>query len=144
MGFKGDQFIWKDRRRRMGLPLSFTRYALSKDRLFFSTGFLSIKDEETLLYRVRDISLQRSFWQRLCGVGTITVTSSDKSNPTLILKNVKDPVEAKELLHSTVEEIKIRRRVRLEESMGSSCCHHDHESLDDDDDDDDDDDLDDM
>ena len=140
MGFKGDKYIWKDRRRRMGLPFSFTRYALSEDRLFFSTGFWNIKDEETLLYRIRDISLQRSFWQRLCGVGTITVTSSDKSNPTLVLKNVKDPLEVKELLHSTVEEIKVRRRVRLEESMGESCCHHSGETMSEDDDDEDEDD----
>ena len=56
MGFKGKQYIWKDRVRHMGLPLSFTRYALSDDRLFFSTGFLNIKDEETVLYRIRDIS----------------------------------------------------------------------------------------
>lgn len=140
MGFKGDMYIWKDRRRRMGMPLSFTRYALSEDRLFLSTGFFSVKDEETLLYRVRDISLSRTFGQRLCGVGTITITSSDKSNPTIILKNVKDPKEVKVMIHSAVEEIKIRRRVRLEESMGGSCCHHDHETVDDDDDDDDEDD----
>ena len=138
MGFKGDQYIWKDRRRRMGLPLSFTRYAMSEDRLFFSTGFFSIKDEETVLYRVRDISLSRTLWQRLCGVGTITITSSDNTNPVMVLKNVKDPMETKELLHSTVEQMKIRRRVRLDEMMGGH-CDHDHESDDDDDDDEDDD-----
>ena len=33
-------FLWNDRRRRMGLPLSFTRYALTEDRLFLDTGFL--------------------------------------------------------------------------------------------------------
>lgn len=113
------EYIWKDRRRRMGLPLSFTRYAISEDRLFLSVGFFSIRDEELLLYRVRDISLQRSLWQRIFGVGTITVTSSDKTTPNLILKNVKNPVDVKELLHNQVEDCKLRRRVRIGEIMTS-------------------------
>lgn len=110
-----EQYIWKDRKRFLGMPLSFTRYALSDDRLFLSVGFLSIKDEELLLYRVRDISLRRTLGQRLCGVGTITITSSDKSNPTLELKNVKDPTTVKELIHDQVEQMKASRRVRYNE-----------------------------
>ena len=86
------EYIWKDRKRYFGLPLSFTRYALSKDRLFVSVGFLNIKDDEILLYRVRDIDTSRNLWQRLFGVGTVIVMSSDKSMPTLVLKNIKDPV----------------------------------------------------
>ena len=60
MAFKGDEYIWKDRKRFLGMPLSFTRYALSEDRLFLSVGFFSIKDDEVLLYRVRDITTSRS------------------------------------------------------------------------------------
>ena len=113
----GIQYIWKDRKRYFGLPLSFTRYALSKDRLFLSVGFLNIKYDEILLYRVRDINTSRSLWQRLFGVGTVVVMSSDKSMPTLVLKNIKDPVAIKELIHEQVEEMKIRRRVRVGEIM---------------------------
>ena len=111
------QYLWKDRKRYFGLPLSFTRYQLSEDRLFISVGFLNIKDDEILLYRVRDIDTNRSLWQRLFGVGTITVMSSDKTMPTLELKNVKDPVFVKELIHKQVEEMKIKRRVRFGEIM---------------------------
>ncbi len=112
-----NQYIWKDRKRFLGMPLSFTRYAISEDRLFLSVGFWSIRDEETLLYRIRDISSSRSLWQRLFGVGTVTVTSSDKTTPTIVLKNVKKPMEVKELLHTQVEEMKIRRRMRFGEIM---------------------------
>ena len=110
-------YIWKDRKRRLGLPLSFTRYSLSEDRLFLSTGFLNIKEDEVLLYRVRDITTSRTLWQRIFGVGTITVASSDKTMPNLVLKNVKDPIGVKELLHQQVEQMKIRRRVRVGEIM---------------------------
>lgn len=113
------EYIWKDRKRYLGMPLSFTRYAISEDRLFLSVGFLNIKDEETLLYRVRDIAVSRSLWQRMFGVGTLTITSSDKTTPTLLLKNIKNPLDVKELLHNQVEEVKMRRRVRVGEIMGN-------------------------
>ena len=71
-------YVWKDRKRYLGLPLSFTRYKLSEDRLFLSVGFLSIQDDEVLLYRVRDITTSRTLWQRLFGVGTVTVISSGR------------------------------------------------------------------
>ena len=109
--------LWHDRKRYFGLPLSFTRYSLSEDRLFTSVGFLNIKDDEILLYRVRDIDTSRSLWQRIFGVGTVTVMSSDKTMPTLVLKNIKDPIFVKELIHKQVEETKIKRRVRFGEIM---------------------------
>ena len=125
------EYLWKDRKRYFGMPISFTRYALSEDRLFLSVGFLNIKDDEILLYRVRDIDTQRSLWQRLFGVGTVTVVSSDKTMPNLVMKNVKDPVFVKELIHKQVEEMKIKRRVRLGEIMTSN-MDDDDSDLDDD------------
>ena len=113
------EYIWKDRKRYLGMPLSFTRYAISEDRLFLSVGLLNVRDEEIVLYRVRDISVSRTLWQRLFGVGTVTVASSDKSTPNLQLKNVKNPMDVKETLHHQVEEVKLRRRVRVGEIMGS-------------------------
>ena len=122
------EYIWQDRKRYFGMPLSFTRYGLSEDRLFLSVGFLNIRDEEVLLYRVRDINTSRTLWQRIFGMGTVTVMSSDKSMPVLTLKNVKDPVMVKEMLHSQVEEMKRQRRVRVGEIMTSDM---DDEEMDD-------------
>ena len=117
MAFKGNEYFWKDRKRYLGLPISFTRYALSNDRLFLSVGFFSVRDDDILLYRVRDISVRRTLWQRLFGVGTITIQSSDKTHPSLELKSIKDPMRVKELLHDLVEEMKTKRRMRFGEIM---------------------------
>lgn len=130
MAKTNNTIIWKDRKRYLGLPLSFTRYSLSEDRLFLSVGFLNIKDEEVLLYRVRDINTSRTLWQRLFGVGTVSVISSDKSMPTFELKNVKDPIAVKELIHDQVESMKIRRRVRVGEIMASGYEEDDDSDLD--------------
>ena len=124
------EYIWQDKKRYLGMPISFTRYGMNEDRLFISVGFLNIKDDEVLLYRVRDIDTSRTIWQRLFGVGTVTVMSSDKTMPTMVLKNIKNPVEVKELLHSQVEEIKLKRRVRIGEIMGNG-LDEDEDGLDD-------------
>lgn len=116
---KDSNYIWHDRKRYLGMPLSFTRYALSEDRLFLSVGFFSVRDEEVLLYRVRDISTSRTLWQRIFGVGTVSIASSDKSTANLVLKNIKRPMDVKEVIHQQVEEMKIKRRMRVGEVMGN-------------------------
>ena len=129
------KYLWKDRKRCLGLPLSFTRYCLSEDRLFCETGFLNLKSNEVLLYRVRDLQLTMSLGQRIFGVGTVCVVSSDKSIPHLDLKNVKNPREVKELIHKNVEAAKDKRRMRATELVGVGEGEDDyHESNDMDDD----------
>ena len=111
-------YLWKDRKRILGLPITFTRYRLSEDRIFRETGLLNLKEEEVLLYRVRDLELKRSLFQRIFGVGTVCVHSSDKTTPHLDLLNIKNPREVKELLHRQVEEMKLSRRMRTTELLG--------------------------
>lgn len=109
------EYLWEDRRRRMGMPLSFTKYKLSKDRLFFEKGLFSIQSEEVQLYRISDLTLKMSLWQRIFGTGTILVSGSDRTTPTLELRSVKHPREVKELLNEQVEKVKIARGVRIGE-----------------------------
>ena len=123
------EYLWKDRKRHLGMPLSFTRYRLSEDRLFCETGFLNIKADEVLLYRVRDLELTISLGQRIFGVGTVCVHSSDQSIPHLDLKNVKHPREVKELIHQKVEKAKNDRRLRSREVMSNAGASH-QEALD--------------
>ena len=109
----------KDRKRYFGLPLSFTRYRLTDDRVFCEKGFLNLHSEEVLLYRVRDLELSLSLGQRIFGVGTVRVHSSDKTAPDLELRNIKRPREVKELLFREVEQAKDRRRMRTMEMVGA-------------------------
>ncbi len=125
------EYLWKDRKRRLGLPLSFTRYSLSGDWLFCETGFLNLRADEVLLYRVQDLELTMTLGQRIFGVGTVCVHSSDKSMPHLDLKNVKHPRQVKELIHQSVEEAKNRRRMRATELLGKDGPNlHDEDDLD--------------
>lgn len=119
------EYLWSDRRHVLGMPITFTRYRMSEDRLFLETGLLSVRQDEILLYRVRDVSLSISLSQRIFGVGTITVISTDKSLPTLVIKSVKHPREVKEFIHQHVEKMKLERRMRVGEILTDHDADHD-------------------
>lgn len=123
--------VWRDRKRIIfGLPWTFTKYGLSEDRIFIETGILNLKENEVRLYRIMDVSLERTLWQRLFGLGTITCYSSDKSMGVFSIKNIKKPSEVKELISSYVEEERSRKRVTSKEFIND-----DDFSIDDNDDD---------
>ena len=112
------KYIWKDRKRHLGLPLSFIRYRASEDRLFLETRLWRRSYDEIMLYRVQDISFSIDGWQRIFGVGTGLVNASDKTLGRLWMYNVKQPREVTELLHRQVEKAKLAYRVRYNEMMG--------------------------
>ena len=93
---------------------------MTDGRLHRETGLLNLKEEEVLLYRVRDITLKMSLGQRIFGVGTVEIDSSDTSTPKLLLENVKNPREVKEQVYQAVESAKEARRMRTTELLDDS------------------------
>ena len=122
--------IWQDRKRTfLGLPLSFTKYMMTEDRIFVEKGFLkSVLDEENL-YRIRDVKVVRSLGQRLFGLGTVTVYAS---NGETVLESIKNPIEVKEEIVRLVEESRKKHGIRASEMlMGSPAhmCDHDEDGI---------------
>lgn len=111
--------VWIDKKRHLGLPISFTKYTLTDERLYTESGFINLKESELLLYRVRGIGLTRTLWQRLFGVGTIHIYSSDTTDEHLDIVNVKKAKDVKDLISSKVEESKKSRRIGTTEIIGS-------------------------
>lgn len=120
--------VWKDRKRTLfGLPWSFTKYSLSDDRLFISTGFLSTKEDEVRLYRIMDISLKRTLGQRIFGLGTIKCCSADKTLGDFEIKNIKKSKDVKELLSEMVENERNRKKVTSREFIDHEDSEFDDE-----------------
>lgn len=112
------EYEWQDRKRTfLGLPWSFTKYSLTKERLFIETGFFNKKEDEVRLYRIMDVSLTRSFGQRLVGVGTIHCCSGDKTLGDFDIVSVKKPREVKEMLSQCIEAQRDAKRVTSREFM---------------------------
>ena len=111
---------WKDRKRTIfGLPWSFTRYRLTDDKLIVSTGLFSINEEEIRLYRIMDVTLKRSLGERLWGLGTIHICSSDKTTPEIDIKRVRQSADVKEMLSDMVEAARKKNRVSAREFMAA-------------------------
>ncbi len=111
-------YIWQDRKRTLfGLPLSFTRYRLTSEKLLIETGFLSRKEEEVRLYRIMDLTLNRPLGQRLFGLGTIHCCTGDKSTPEFDIVKIKDAERVKNLLSDLVEAERESKRITAREFM---------------------------
>ena len=119
--------IWHDRKRYFGLPISFTKYSMSEDRLFVETGLLNLSQDEVRLYRILDLQLKRSLGQRIFGVGSIIVSSSDKSLGTFEIRNIKNSANVKEMLSVQVEQQREAKRVYTRENMVNDVDDADHE-----------------
>ena len=123
-------YIWQDRKRTfLGLPLSFTKYMLSEDRLFVEKGFLNSELNEEQLYRIRDVKVTRSLGQRLFGLGTVTVFSSGDET---VLESIKDPIEVKEEIVRLVEEARRKHGIRANEMLMAQPeigCDHDMDGI---------------
>lgn len=112
------KYCWNDRKRTfLGLPLSFTRYFLTEEKLLVRTGFLSMKEEEVRLYRILDVTLKRSLRQRIFGLGTIHCCSADKSTPEFDILSVKNSKWVKETLSDLVEQERSRKRISGRECL---------------------------
>ncbi len=110
--------IWKDRKRPLlGLPLSFTRYFITEEKLIINTGFLSKKEEEIRLYRMTDFSVKQSLLQRIFGVGNISISSSDNMQGEFTIMDVKKPYEVKEMLSDMVEKEREKKGIVTNEFL---------------------------
>jgi uncharacterized membrane protein YdbT with pleckstrin-like domain len=92
------------------------RWVLTTERLRIVRGLLSRSTEEIELTRVRDVSFEQSLAQRALGIGNVTVVGTDATAPEVVLHDVEEPEQVKELIRQAVREQRRRHRVRQVES----------------------------
>ena len=111
--------VWSDRKRIIfGLPWTFTKYSLTKEKLYIETGVFNKDEEEIRLYRIMDLTLLRPLGQRMWGLGTIHCCTADKSTPEIDILHIPAPKEIRTLLSDKVEQARSERYVGVREYMG--------------------------
>ena len=111
-------YLWSDKKRTLfGLPLSFTRYTLTSEKLLIKIGFLSTREEEIKLYRILDFTVRKTLFQIIFGVGDIELHTADRSTPVFVMKGIKNVESIKELISKKVEEVRVDRNVRVREEF---------------------------
>ncbi len=123
---------WKDRKHWLWFPWSFTKYEVRNGRLYVQSGFFTSKYDETLLYRVTDLQLTRSFGQKICGTGTIRVFTKVDTAREIELKNIKHPLRVKEYLSELIETIRDQKNVVGKEFYGAGMQDHPMHDMDND------------
>lgn len=101
-----------------GLPFTFTTYTLTNKKITVNKGFIRSSEDDILLYRIADLRLRRTLIQKIFGLGTIDVISSDKSIPELEIHNIRNFREFKDLLEESIEHDRLRVRFRSAEIIG--------------------------
>ena len=117
--------LWKARKRNaLGFPWTLTVYLLDSDRLYIRTGLLSTKEDEVRLYRIVDVTLQRTFWQRIVGMGTLHCDSSDQTMSNFDILNIRSSKSVKTMLSRLVDASRIKNKVFAAESVGNAMPHN--------------------
>ncbi|MBD3919073.1 PH domain-containing protein [Paenibacillus sp. PR3] len=92
-----EQILWSGKPFNYGLP-SFTKYTISNTRIIIESGIVTKRRKEIRLYRIRDGSTKRNLWERILGIGDITVISTDADLPVFALRNIRKPVAVADIL----------------------------------------------
>ncbi|MGA1399691.1 MAG: PH domain-containing protein [Phycisphaerales bacterium] len=94
------------------LVLKLVRYELTQERIRVRSGVFTRHLEEIEIYRVKDTELSIPLWQRLVGIGTLRVISSDHTNPNIPLRGIADPESVRERIRAACEAVRRARGVR--------------------------------
>lgn len=124
MGKDKSEYVWYDRKRILGLPISFTKYYIKNSRLYCEQGFFNTERNEIMLYRILDIKENQTLGNKIFRVGTLTLYTMDESNKEMIIKNIKLPSDIMDMLSKLVEEERAKNRVRVGEIMGDDSNLH--------------------
>ncbi len=71
--------------------LKSTSYEVSPDRIEWTRGIFSRKIDNLDMFRIIDLKLHRSLIDCILGIGTVTLVTKDKSDPTFDFVKVRAP-----------------------------------------------------
>ena len=116
----------------LGLPWTFTKYEIRDNVLTIIKGFFTVKEDDCYMYKISDVEITSSLMQRICGMSTITLFTSDVTDRTIVMKNIKHGREIKDFILQASESAKLRRRTVSRQNIGFGANDiHDVDEMDD-------------
>lgn len=104
------EFVERKRWVFLGLPFTFTKYYIKEDMLTIKSGFFKVVENDCYMYKIQDVELSASLFERMFGLATITCFTGDTTHPKLVIEHVKNGRPIKEFLLKQSEEARIKRR----------------------------------
>ncbi len=87
-------------------------FTLTDQRLKMRHGVFNRVTDDIELYRVKDSHFTQSFVQRMLGIGTIALRTTDDSSPHVVLVGMSDPEPLWERIRALVEARRDAKGVR--------------------------------
>lgn len=113
--------VYRERKRWvfLGLPFTFTKYTISNEMITINAGLLNSKEDDCYMYKVIDVRLEQSLFEKIFGLGTVVCYGGDVTDPTLRIQHIRHAKEIKDfILHVSEEERLKRRTVRTQNITG--------------------------
>lgn len=85
-------------------------YRLTTERLLTTEGILSRSTESLELYRVKDIRMTQPLFQRLFGLETIELITSDQDTPDLVVDHIPTHLKLSDKIRQQVEACRVQKR----------------------------------
>lgn len=104
------EYVERKRTLFLGLPICFTKYSISAEKVNIKTGFLNIVEDDAYMYKIQDVRLKRSFFERIIGLGTVVCYTGDVTHPELKMVHIKNAEAIKDFIMQASEEARIKRR----------------------------------
>ena len=101
-----------------GLPWTFTKYEIRDNDFTIIKGFFTVRENDCYMYKISDVEITSTLLQRMAGLSTITLFTSDVTDRTIVMKNIKHGKEIKDFLLQASEEARIRRRTVSMQNIG--------------------------
>ena len=90
------------------------RYRLTSQRFFHEKGILRHVTDRIEVIDMDDIAFDQTILQRLFGVGTIHITSSDRSHPVLRVEGIRDVKKVAGMMDDARRVERVRRGLHSE------------------------------
>lgn len=104
------EFIERKRLLFFGLPWTFTKYTVREEMITVNTGLLSTKENDCYMYKVQDVELSATLWERIFKMGTVICYTGDTTNPKLCIEHVRNAKSIKDFILEASEEARRKRR----------------------------------
>lgn len=115
-----------------GLPWTFTKYEIRENDFTIIKGFFTVRENDCYMYKISDVEITRSLLQRMAGLSTIVLYTSDVTDRTIIMKNIRHGKEIKDFLLQASEAARLRRRTVSMQNIGFGAGDiHDVDDVDD-------------
>lgn len=107
-----DEVIFSERKRWLffGLPFTFTKYTITPSLVTIDQGLFNTVEDDCYMYKVQDVKLNTSLFEKIFKLGTIICFTGDVTNPELRLVHIKHAKEIKSYLLKQSEVARLKRR----------------------------------